>query len=186
LRGHKRYIRISQHFIEPESSLPCSQESSIAHYPEPDQSSSCHPILSHQEQKTFWNLNYFLHYKSPVNSNFKSFLRVYYMSLVNNICKIKKNQLEIYGQPISFVNEAKYLGINLDVRLKWKEHIKKEKDGLEIIIRNLSWLIGRRSQMTINNKLLIYKQILRPMWQYGAQLWGCSKQSNINIIQISK
>jgi hypothetical protein len=49
--------------------------------------------------------------------------------------------------------------------------------------RNLSWLIGRRSQMTINNKLLIYKQILRPVWQYGAQLCGCSKPSNINIIQ---
>jgi hypothetical protein len=41
----------------------------------------------------------------------------------------------------------------------------------------------RRSQMTINNKLLIYKQILRPVWQYGAQLWGCSKPSNINVIQ---
>jgi hypothetical protein len=32
---------------------------------------------------------------------------------------------------------------------------KKEIDELEIIIRNLSWLIGR-SQITINNKLLIY------------------------------
>jgi hypothetical protein len=28
------------------------------------------------------------------------------------------------------------------------------------------------------------KQILRPVWQYGAQLWGCSKPSNINISQI--
>jgi hypothetical protein len=51
---------------------------------------------------------------------------------------------------------------------------KEEKDELEIIIRNLSLLIGRRSQMTIDNKLLMYKQILRPVWQYGAQLWGCS------------
>jgi hypothetical protein len=41
----------------------------------------------------------------------------------------------------------------------------------------------RRLQMTINNKLLIYKQILRPVWQYRAQIWGCSKPSNINIIQ---
>jgi hypothetical protein len=71
----------------------------------------------------------------------------------------------------------------LDVRLKWKGHIKKKKDELEIRRRNLSWLIGRRSQMTINNKLQIYKQILRPVWQYGAQLWGWSKPNNINIIQ---
>jgi hypothetical protein len=95
----------------------------------------------------------------------------------------KKTPLEINGQPIPFANEAKYLGMNLDVGLKWKAHIKKKKDELKIRRRNLSWLIGRRSQMTINNKLLIYKQILRPVWQYGAQIWGCSKPSNINIIQ---
>jgi hypothetical protein len=59
----------------------------------------------------------------------------------------KKIQVEINGQPIPFANEAKYLGMNLDVRLKWKAHIKKKKDELEIR-RNLSWLIGRRSQMT--------------------------------------
>jgi hypothetical protein len=32
--------------------------------------------------------------------------------------KNKKIQLEINGQPIPFVNEAKYLGMNLNVRLK--------------------------------------------------------------------
>jgi hypothetical protein len=40
------YSRSSQHFIEPEVSLPCSQETSTGPYPEPDQSSSYHPILS--------------------------------------------------------------------------------------------------------------------------------------------
>lgn len=33
------------------------------------------------------------------------------------------------------------------------------------------------------NKLLIYKQILKPIWTYGIQLWGCTKQSNRDIIQ---
>jgi hypothetical protein len=44
-------------------------------------------------------------------------------------------------------------------------------------------LIGRKSQLTIENKLLIYKQILKPIWLYGAQLWGCAKPSNIEIMQ---
>jgi hypothetical protein len=37
--------RISQHFMEPEGSLPCSQEASIGPYPELDQSNPYHPIL---------------------------------------------------------------------------------------------------------------------------------------------
>jgi hypothetical protein len=38
--------RTSQHFMESEGSLTCSQEPSTGPYPEPDQSSPYHPILS--------------------------------------------------------------------------------------------------------------------------------------------
>jgi hypothetical protein len=44
------------------------------------------------------------------------------------------------------------------------------------------WLIGRNSSLSLHNKLL-YKQILKPVWTYDIQLWGCTKQSNIDIIQ---
>jgi hypothetical protein len=40
------YSRTSQHFREPEGSLPCSQEPSGGPYPEPDRSSNYHPSLS--------------------------------------------------------------------------------------------------------------------------------------------
>ena len=29
----------------------------------------------------------------------------------------------------------------------------------------------------------MYKAILKPMWSYGVQLWGCPKPSNTKIIQ---
>jgi hypothetical protein len=38
----------SQYFMEPEGSLPCSQEPSTGPYPEPDQSNPYHPIISLQ------------------------------------------------------------------------------------------------------------------------------------------
>lgn len=46
-------------------------------------------------------------------------------------------------------------------------------------------MIDRNSKLTIHkkNKLLLYKQILKPVWTYGIQLWGCSADSNIRIIQ---
>ena len=45
------------------------------------------------------------------------------------------------------------------------------------------WLIGRNSSLSLHNKHLLYKQILKPVWTYGIQLWGCTKQNNIDIIQ---
>jgi hypothetical protein len=35
---------VSQHFMEPEGSIPNSQELATCSYPEPDQSSPYHPI----------------------------------------------------------------------------------------------------------------------------------------------
>jgi hypothetical protein len=47
LRSHElcRYSRTSQHFMEPECSLSCSQEHSIGPCPKPDRSTPYHPIL---------------------------------------------------------------------------------------------------------------------------------------------
>jgi hypothetical protein len=43
--------------------------------------------------------------------------------------------------------------------------------------------MGRRSALSTHNKLVLYKQILKSVWTYGIQLWGCRRQSNIAIIQ---
>jgi hypothetical protein len=45
------------------------------------------------------------------------------------------------------------------------------------------WLLGHKSKLSINNKLLIYKTILEPIWAYGIQLWGTASTSNIEILE---
>jgi uncharacterized protein YeeX (DUF496 family) len=45
------------------------------------------------------------------------------------------------------------------------------------------WLLGRNSELSIHNKLTLYKQVIRPVWTYGIQLWGCASDSNIQVIQ---
>jgi hypothetical protein len=45
------------------------------------------------------------------------------------------------------------------------------------------WLLGRKSKLTISNKLLIYKAILKPIWTYGTELWGTTSNSNIAILE---
>jgi len=45
------------------------------------------------------------------------------------------------------------------------------------------WLLGRRSKLSLENKLRLYKCVLKPVWTYGIQLWGCAKPSHTQIIQ---
>jgi hypothetical protein len=45
------------------------------------------------------------------------------------------------------------------------------------------WLLGRKSQLSLSNKLLLYKTILKPIWTYGIQLWGTASTSNNDILE---
>jgi hypothetical protein len=45
------------------------------------------------------------------------------------------------------------------------------------------WLLGRKSKLPTNNKLLIHKVILKPIWTYGIQLWGTTSNSDIEILE---
>ncbi|KAJ2938643.1 hypothetical protein O0L34_g11971 [Tuta absoluta] len=78
---------------------------------------------------------------------------------------------------------VRYLGLHLDRRLTWRPHIKKKRDELNMKYRNLYWLVSRNSKLSTDNKLLIYKTILKPVWMYGIQLWGSACNTNISIMQ---
>ena len=43
--------------------------------------------------------------------------------------------------------------------------------------------IGKNSPLSLENKLLMYKMVLKPIWTYGIVLWGCASKSNIAIMQ---
>jgi hypothetical protein len=48
----------------------------------------------------------------------------------------------------------------------------------------MNWLINRKSQLSPENKITIYKAIIKPVvWTYGIELRGCRKPSNTKILQ---
>jgi hypothetical protein len=48
-------------------------------------------------------------------------------------------------------------------------------------------LVNRKnSHLSIGKKLLIYKEVIKPIWSYGIELWGCASKSNIFNMQRSQ
>jgi hypothetical protein len=82
--------------------------------------------------------------------------------------------------------EIKYLRMTADSKLPWKQHIVKKRKQVNITIKQLNWLLGRKSNLEVENKLLIYKTIIIPIWTCGLELWGCASISNISMIQRSQ
>jgi len=96
-----------------------------------------------------------------------------------NICP----PLTFNNAPIPVTTEVKYLGLHLEQRLTWNTHIQAKRRQFDIKFRQLHWLLCRNSKLTLNNTLLLYKVVFKPIWSYGVQLWGCAKPTRLKIIQ---
>jgi len=53
-----------------------------------------------------------------------------------------------------------------------------KRQQLDLKTREIYWLIGKHSLISLENKLLIYKRVLKPVWTYGIEIWACGTKSN--------
>ena len=73
----------------------------------------------------------------------------------------------------------------LERRMTWKRHIVDKSEQLESKLKKFYWLIGERSNLNVQSKIILYKAILKPVWSYGIQLWGTASNFNIEILNDS-
>ncbi|WP_373424456.1 RNA-directed DNA polymerase [Pantoea sp. Taur] len=85
--------------------------------------------------------------------------------------------------PLPISDTVRYLGFLLDKRLTWNPHTRLKRQELNRRYSQLYRLLNRNSHLSLDNKLLIYKTILKPIWTYGLELWGTAKHTNIKRIQ---
>jgi len=85
--------------------------------------------------------------------------------------------------------------INLNTRWRWvvsftllplyfqESRRNSMSRKIELKVKELYWLLGRKSQLSIENKLLMYKTIIKPIWTYDIEIWGCASKSSQAILQ---
>ena len=70
----------------------------------------------------------------------------------------------------------------MDSKLNYRQHLKAKSKQIQLKLRELSFLIGKNSRLSVSNKLLLYKVIIKPIWTYGIEIWGTANASNIKPI----
>lgn len=92
-------------------------------------------------------------------------------------------RISINGVSVPEETHVKYLGVHLDKRLTWTNHIEAKITQIKIKMAQLNWLLNRNSLLSLDNKLLIYTAMIKPIWSYGIQLWGSACASNVAKLQ---
>jgi len=99
-------------------------------------------------------------------------------------CIPKPQAVQLFGEPIQWVDDVRYVGMSLDKGLACSKHIfqvrKKEAQRLGTV----GPLLHRRSGLSIRNGVLLYKQLIRPMMDNACPVWRSAARSHIKKLQV--
>ncbi|GFV46158.1 RNA-directed DNA polymerase from mobile element jockey [Trichonephila clavipes] len=92
----------------------------------------------------------------------------------------------LYSTPLQWSQNTINLGLLLDNKLTWRQHILYTRNKFRNALRLIYPLICRDSTMTRDNKVLLYTAVLRPILSYGCPVWGYAAKSNLKTLEISQ
>ena len=97
--------------------------------------------------------------------------------------KEKVEPIKIDGVKIEAADSAKYLGVLLDKKLSFTEHINKAVRKAYMPLSCLYNLLSRKSTLSTKNKLTLYKMVIKPVMLYAAPIWSNTTVTNVNKLE---
>ena len=88
--------------------------------------------------------------------------------------------VQLFGELILWVDASRYLGAILDTRMTWSSHIDQVRKKAA---QRLGPLL-HRSGLTTKKGVLLYKQLIRPMMDYGCPIWRSAARSHVRKLQV--
>jgi hypothetical protein len=96
----------------------------------------------------------------------------------------KSRAVQFLGEPILWVETARYLGVTLDTQLTWSAQVNQVGKRAAQRLGVLGPLLNGRSGLSVRNGVLLYKQLIRPMMDYACQIWRSVARSHIRKLQV--
>jgi hypothetical protein len=92
--------------------------------------------------------------------------------------------LQFHNATISWSNTVKHLGVLLDSKLLFTKHLKRILHKAMGTLLKIFPILARDSPLTIPNKILLYKLLLRSMITYAAPIWSSTSLTNYRHLQV--
>ena len=97
----------------------------------------------------------------------------------------KKNiELELFGEKLTAVQQAKLLGVILDKKLTFNSHINENVKKGRQRLGLLKLLSGSKWDCKPKTLMILYKSYIRPVLEYGAPVILGASKTNIKKYQI--
>ncbi|GFT24506.1 RNA-directed DNA polymerase from mobile element jockey [Trichonephila clavipes] len=90
----------------------------------------------------------------------------------------------LHNEKIPWSQNTKYLGVTLDNKLTFRQHITRIRENFIKKAHTLSHLINKRSKLSRSNKLLIYSLLLRPILTYASPVWIFAAETHIQKLEV--
>jgi hypothetical protein len=92
--------------------------------------------------------------------------------------------LQFHNVTIPWSNTVKYLGLLLDSKLLFTKHLQTILHKAIGTLLKIFPLLARDSTLTIPNKILLYKLLLRSMITYAAPVRSSTSLTNYRLLQV--
>jgi hypothetical protein len=127
--------------------------------------------------------NFFTKWKIKVNTE-KT--KAIFFTRKRRACFKPQSYLKLDNNDIEWVEILKYLGITLDSKLTFRQHISRTIDKINKAIVTLYPFVNRNSHLSTENKLLLHKTIFQPILLYGAPIWHDIAKTHISKLQVAQ
>jgi NADH:ubiquinone oxidoreductase subunit D len=84
--------------------------------------------------------------------------------------------VHINNTVISKSPTAKFLGLHLDSKLTWAQHLAKERKQIDLKVKDLYWVTGRKSPASLQSKILYIQDNRKAYLDLWNRIMGMRQQ----------